>query len=133
MGNNNKLAMNLAIIAGILLFLSGISGYATWNTIRHFVLQNIADNTLVQIVFAILVFIASLGGIAVILGGIFIGKNNITTGKLFIMLGAGVGIIGLLVSLIITFMEGSLTLGSFFSIGIIGIILSIIARKKAKK
>ena len=72
-------------------------------------------------------------GLSVIIGGVLIGKNKIGLGKLFITLGAGLGIIGLIFSIIVAFTEDSLTLGSFFSIGMLGLILSIIARMLAKK
>jgi hypothetical protein len=48
-------------------------------------------------------------------------------------LGAGLGLIGLIFSLIVTYMEGNFTIGSFLSIGVIGLILSIVARMLAKK
>ena len=129
----NSTAMAIAIIAGILLLIAGVSGLATWEEIKSFVTTNIVDNAIVQIIFAILIFIASLGGIAVILGGILIGKNRIGTGKLLITLGAGLGLIGLLITIIITVYEGSFTLGSFFSIGTIGLVLSIASRMMVKK
>jgi hypothetical protein len=125
--------MIIAIIAGILLLISGVSGLAAWETIKNFVTTNIIDNYLVQILFTILIFIASLGGISVIFGGLLLGKNKIRTGKLFISLGAGFGIIGLIVSIIISIMENNFTIGSFFSIGTIGLILSIFARLIVKK
>ena len=111
----NSTAMAVAIVAGILLLIAGVSGLATWEEIKSFVTNNIVDNVVVQIIFAILIFIASLGGISVIIGGILIGKNKIGTGKLLIVLGAGLGLIGLLITIIITAYEGSFTLGSFFS------------------
>jgi len=129
----NKNAMIIAIIAGVLLLISGISGLATWEAIKEFVTNNIADNAVIQIVFAILIFIASLGGISVIVGGILIGKDNVGTGKFLITLGAGLGIIGLIVSIYYAYVEGALNVWSFFSIGFIGLILSIIARIIAKK
>lgn len=133
MASKNSKAMAIAIIAGILLLISGVSGLATWETIKDFVTTNIMDNTYVQIIFTILIFIASLGGISVIAGGMLIGKNKIGTGKLLISLGAGLGLIGLIFSIIVAYTEGNLTLGSFFSIGAIGLILSIVARAIAKK
>jgi len=126
-------AMVLAIIAGILLIISGISGMATWETIKDYVTMHVVDNEIVQIVFAILIFIASLGGLSVIIGGVLIGKNRIGLGKLFILLGAGLGLIGLIFSIIVAFTQDSLTLGSFFSIGMLGLILSIVARRVSKK
>ena len=133
MATKTKSAMILALLAGILLLISGISGLATWETIKNFVTENIIDNTIVQFVFAILIFIASLGGLSVIAGGILIGKNKIRTGKLLILLGAGMGLVGLIFTIAVAYVEGSLTLGSFFSIGTIGLILSIIARIMVKR
>jgi hypothetical protein len=133
MGSKNSKVMGIAIIAGILLIISGISGMATWETIKDYVTMHVIDNEIVQIVFAILIFIASLGGLSVIIGGVLIGKEKIGLGKLFITLGAGLGLIGLIFSIIVAFTEDSLTLGSFFSIGMLGLILSIVARMLAKK
>lgn len=133
MPSRNTQAMGIAIIAGLLLIIAGISGLATWETIKDFVTTHIIDNSIIQIVFAILIFIASLGGIAVIIGGILIGKNSVGLGKFIIALGAGLGLIGLIFSFLITYIEGNLTIGSLFSLGAIGLILSIIARILAKK
>ena len=115
------------------MIIGGISGLATWETIKDFVTTHIMDNSIMQIVFTILIFIASLGGIAVIAGGILIGKNNVRLGKFIIALGAGLGLIGLIFSFIVSYIEGNLTLGSFSSVGVIGLILSIVARMLAKK
>jgi len=125
--------MIIAIFAGILLLISGVSGLATWEAISNFVTTNVIDNYIVQIIFAVLIFIASLGGLSVIIGGLLIGKDKVGTGKFFITLGAGLGLIGLIVSIIVTIMENNFTIGSFFSVGAIGLILSIIARMMVKK
>ena len=129
----NSTAMGIAIIAGILLLISGVNGIAAWSEIEKFVTNNIADNFVIQIIFVVLIFIASLGGIAVIAGGFLLGKNKVITGKFLIALGAGLGIIGLVISIYVGYKEWSSIIGSFFSIGAIGLILSIIARIMAKK
>jgi len=133
MSSRNTKAMYVAFVAGILLIIGGISGLATWESIKDFVTRHIVDNSIVQIVFSILIFIASLGGIAVISGGALIGKKKVGLGKFIIALGAGLGLIGMIFSIIVAFTEDSLTLGSFFSIGTIGLVLSIVARTLAKK
>ena len=133
MTSKKKQAMIIAIFAGILLLISGVSGLATWEVIRNFVTTNVIDNYIVQIIFAVLIFIASLGGLSVIIGGLLIGKDRVGTGKLFITLGAGLGLIGLIISIIVAVMENNFTIGSFFSVGAIGLILSIIARLMVKK
>ena len=133
MASKSSQAMGIAIIAGILLLIAGISGATTWEAIKGFVSSQFPGNEILEIVFVILIFIASLGGIAVIIGGLLIGKKKIGTGRFFILLGAGMGIIGLIFSIIVAYSEGNLTISSFLSIGMIGIILSIAARIIAKK
>ncbi len=133
MSSKKKQAMIIAILAGILLLISGFSGLATWEAIRNFVTTNIVNNFVVQIIFAILIFIASLGGLSVIIGGLLIGRSKIVTGKLFIVLGAGLGLIGLIISIVVALMENNFTIGSFFSLGFLGLILSIFARLMVKK
>jgi hypothetical protein len=133
MTSNNSKSVAIAIVAGILLLIAGVSGVAAWETIKDFVTTHIMDNSIVQILFVVLIFIASLGGIAVIAGGLLIGKDKVGTGKFFIALGAGLGLIGLIFSIVVAYMENNLTIGSFLSIGAIGLILSIVARIFAKK
>lgn len=132
MSARNRTAMIIAIAAGILLFVAGVSGVAAWETIKTFVTAYIIDNIAVQIVFVILIFIASLGGISVIIGGLLIGKNKVRTGKFTISLGAGIGLIGLIVSIVMAVVANSLIIGEFMSVGGIGLILSIVARVVAK-
>jgi len=133
MKSDRKKVMIIAFIAGILLLISGVSGLATWETIKDFVINNIADNFIIQIIFAVLIFIASLGGISVIIGGLLVGNDKIRTGKLFITLGAGLGLIGLIFSIVVAIMENNIAIGSFFSVGFLGLILSIVARMMIKK
>ena len=125
--------MSIALVAGIFLLIAGINGVTTWETIKNFVTEHLVDHQIVQILFAMLIFIASLGGIAVILGGILIGKNKVRTGKFIIAIGAGIGIIGLIFSRFVAVFEGSLTIGGYLSIGTIGLILSVVARVVAEK
>ena len=132
MSKRNRTAMIIAIVAGILLFVAGVSGAAAWEAIKTFVTTYIIDNIAVLIVFAILIFIASLGGISVVIGGLLIGKNKVRTGKFTISLGVGMGLIGLMVSIVVAVMENSLIIGEFVSVGGIGLILLIVARIVAK-
>ena len=88
MSSKNSKVLGIAVVAGILLLIAGVSGLATWETIKEFVTENVIDNGIVQVVFAILIFIASLGGISVIIGGFLIWKDKIGLGKFMISLGA---------------------------------------------
>ena len=118
-----------AIVGGILLLIAGITGAATMQKIKEFVETelDIHDST-VNLIFLILIAIAALGGIAVIIGGIFIGKGLKRTGKILILIGVGVSIIGLIITLLIMLTHASTALQIGSSVGFIGILLSILAR-----
>jgi len=133
----NQVPIVLAFIGGFLLFqtawigsvgfLDDIANYAT----TYFP----ASAEVVTLILNILVYIAGLGGIAVIIGGILFLMNRIGTGKFVIGLGAGIGLIGLIIMLAEAVIAGGVealldvvTLISQ-SIAWIGVILSIIARR----
>jgi len=125
--------MYLAIVAGILLLGIGVTGAATWETIRNFVVTFLGGHWAIILLFQVLILIASLGGIAVICGGILIGAGRTFIGKLFIGLGAGTGLIGLILVIVLPgLQQGDIKLALGTTTGIVGIILSILARMIAK-
>lgn len=128
----NKVAMCLAIVAGVLLLGAGVTGAATWQTIRNFVVTFIGDHWALILLFQALIFIASLGGVAVICGGILVGAGRTFVGKLFIMLGTGTGLLGLVLAVMLPWFQGSATLAIGTAAGTFGVILSIAARMIAK-
>lgn len=129
----NKVAMVLAILAGVLLLNAGVTGAATWETIQNFVVGFLGDHWALILVFRALIFIASFGGVAVICGGVLIGAGRTLAGKLFIMLGAGAGLLGLVLAVILPwFRQGSASLALGTATGTFGIIFSVAARMMAK-
>lgn len=129
----NTVAMYLAIVAGILLLGAGVTGVATWETIRNFIISFLGSHWALILLFQVLILIASLGGVAVILGGVLIGAGRTSIGKLLILLGTGVGLLGLLLAVALPwFQQGSATLALGTSSGAVGIVLSIAARMIAK-
>jgi len=137
----NGLSVALALIGGFLLFqvswvgsigfIADIAAYAA--------LYFPAAAEIITLVLTILLYIAALGGIAVIIGGLLIARDRVGTGKFIIGLGAGVGLFGLIIILVEAFLAGGLaaltdilTLISQ-SIAWIGVIMSIVARSMAKK
>jgi len=130
---HTRTAMIIAIVAGFLLIVAGVNGIATWEIIRNFVTTHIMDNSIVQMVFVVLISIASLGGIAVLVGGFLLGKDKIRTGKFLICLGAGFGFVSVIVTAAVAFIEKNFEISGFLSIGTVGLILSVIARMVVKK
>jgi hypothetical protein len=129
MPHKQKNAMIFAYTSGILLLISGVSGAATWEFIKEVVTVYFHQSLIVEIIFMILIFIASLGGIAVMFGGVLIHKNKLRTAKVVSILGSGMGLFGLLISILVALFQQSFTIASFFSVGTIGILLSILARR----
>ena len=139
MTTNEKAGM-YAIIGGILMLLAGVTGAATWDAIGNF-LVDITGQESFREIFGVLALIGSLGGLIVILGGIIIAekmlakkKNRVPFGKLLITIGAGFGLIGLLIFLAVTFLGDNPldTLFAAIGLGFIGLVLSIAARQKAR-
>ncbi len=129
----NTLAMYMAIAAGVMLLGVGITGTAAWETIRNFVIALFGNHWALVLLFQVFLYIASLGGIAVIIGGVLIGAGRTSIGKLFILLGAGIGLLGLLLAIALPgFQQGSVALALGTGTGTVAIILSIAARMIAK-
>lgn len=131
-------AFVLAVVAGVLLLISGIHGPTeTYQLIIDNLPLFIQDQQILQIanmVALILITISLAGGLAVIAGGILILANRVGIGRLLIGLGAGIGIpwlIMLAITLITTGQVASL-LAEYSSTGWVGLILAFIAGAIAK-
>jgi hypothetical protein len=137
-----RTASLLAIIGGILLLVAGVSGGVG---IYEFAFAEISSlfpslASVLGALLAVLTVIASFGGVAVIVGGILLLGSRVTTGKLFIALGAGVGIFGIIIGLAAGLAQGWGLVASAMAVfatgqtlGWVGIFLSIFARIIAKK
>jgi hypothetical protein len=132
--NRNHVGAALAVVAGVLLIVSGTRGpIGTYEFILEKLPLFINSELLLSIArtgVLILVSISLLGGFAVIVGGHLIFKGHKTTGKLAIGLGAGVGIPWLIFILLalVTAPDASLVLAQHSSIGWVGIIVAFAAR-----
>lgn len=138
MKKNNILAKKLAIISGLLLLLSGGSGVATVQMLAGLLFEFVPQYKLLTFLYTVLLIFASFGGITVMIGGFLIGKQKVTIGRLLIQLGSGMGVIGLIFTITIAIINNSLIIGSFFSLGTLGVVLGVIAilistKPKSKK
>ncbi len=129
---NNEQAMIFAIIGGILMLIAGVTGAAAWDSIGSAVAE-ISDSESLQMVFAVLVLLGSLGGLLVIFGSLlFKKKDKIKLGKLLITIGAGFGLFGLIILVVLSVMDGDYLFLTGVGVGFIGLVLSIMARQKVK-
>lgn len=130
----NLAAAALSFLAGILLIVSGTQGPVA---VYELVLQNlstfVADSALLSVLtitVLILIGLSSLGGLSVMIAGYMIYRNHVTTGKIMIGLGAGVGIpwlIMIVFSFAVTRELMSIT-AQHSLVGWIGVMLAFIAR-----
>jgi len=137
----NKVPFILCIIGGALMMYAGIVGsVGIWEDILTFaatIAPGFAD--IMQWIFVILLNIASLGGIAVIIGGYLITTNRVGTGKFIIGIAAGLGIFGLIMNVYTMYM--AIGMAAFTellnllstSAAALGPVLTIVARIMTKK
>ena len=138
---NNEKAGIIAIIGGIFMLLAGITGAATWAALGDLA-EEIIGNDSLNLVFQILALLGSLGGLVVLLGGLIIhGKyikvkanKKVKVGKVLITIGAGMGVIGLIIFLVLALFSTDPAENIFGAVGFgfIGLILTIAARQKTK-
>ena len=129
----------LCILGGLLMIISSIVGSVSFFALVFGIASDILGPEaalLLMIILLIFAIVANLGGVAVIIGVILVVKDKIGLGKFIIGLGAGLGLIGLVIFIITSFMAGPLAIiyalinGSY---GLLGVILTIFARRKFKK
>ncbi len=137
---NNEEAGLIGIAGGVLMLLAGVTGAAAWANIGEMAISITGQESL-GIIFQVLVLIGSMGGLVVIIGGLMIlekimkgdHKVRITLAKILITIGAGFGLIGLIIFLVVTFM-GDDPAGVFLAalgLGFFGLVLSIVSTQKA--
>jgi len=132
-------AFILAIAGGILMLITGMSGAATWRQLGEMA-EEVTRSGILGDIFRVLVILGALGGLLVIIGGLMFilkskkvqQKTRVGIGKVLISIGAGFGLIGLLILCIVTFLSDNPVQGLFGAIGLgfVGLVLSIIARAK---
>jgi hypothetical protein len=139
MGDGRRwVAVALATVAGVLLLVSGARGpVGTYEFLRAQLPLFIENQQVLQAVNAaalVLIAIALGGGLSVLAGAFLIYRNHVGTGKVFIGLGAGVGIpwLILLAVSLVSSGEVAAVVAQHSSVGWAGVILAFTARAVAK-
>ena len=134
----NKTAGLLCIMGGALLVVAGTTGMKPLlEQILTYIQPTIDASPILATIFRVLIFIAALGGISVIIGGLLT-FHVPKIGKLLVMLGAGLGLLGFMIPMSLAWHQGipinelikgyvSPTWGY-----VLGIMLTIIGRLIAK-
>ena len=134
-GAINRTAGAIGMVGGLLLTLSGAVGMVSTLQFIKSVLESL--NLLgseMRMLFNVLIFLAALGGITVMIGGYLIYKDFHRIGKILVVIGCGVGLLGLLIQAFLAWINGSLSEFKTYMTSTfqgIGILLSIICVKIA--
>jgi hypothetical protein len=121
----------LAVVASILLFISGTTGVASWTAIRDLVSTYIQLDTL-NTLFILILIIASFGGIAVLFGGYLVLKEKVFLGNLSILFGSGAGIISLVINLLVSIFAFSFSIKAYLSFSSLGVLFALASRFATK-
>jgi len=130
----DKRWLAVCVFGGILMIVGSVAGDVTvYRMIFDFIEEHVTqDYSMVfSIILTILGVIAAGGGFTVLVGTGVIASGHSLVGKIVIALGAGMGIIGLIIMLVTGAISGTL-MDRLFSIGpgFVGVLLTIIARLK---
>ena len=138
MKKKNRFPLIISIVSGILLVISGTHGSAgIYGSLIHALASGIEDPIILkvsEVILLLLFLLASLGGFSVIFGGYLIYRLKVRLGKFVIGIGTGIGIPGLLFSILISAISNNISemVAQYSVVGWTGILLSIIARLKSK-
>ena len=124
---NDKAAL-LAVVAGILLIVSGYTGVRSVD--RFFtLLEDLFGNRPFLVVLAyVFIGIASLGGFAVLFGGYLIWKDRVRLGRVIILIGSGAGFFTLLLFVLVNLRREEFSLLASVLPAILGVAVGIVAR-----
>ncbi len=134
----NKIAGILCIVGGALLVVAGTTGMKPLlEEILKYIQPTVNASPILATIFKVLIFIAALGGISVIIGGL-VTFYVPRIGNLLVMLGAGLGLFGFMIPMSLVWYRGipinQLFKGYVSSTAgyVLGIMLTIIGRLIAK-
>lgn len=132
-----KKAVFYAFISGILFILTNWRIFPWfWELLTDWLTKELPEyENFFRTIFVIIFILAAFGGITVILGGIAISKEHLFTGRFLIIIGAGIGLITLIILFIfVAIIEGLLeAMRLLFTLQGLAVILAILARRNAKK
>jgi hypothetical protein len=138
----NKVPFLLSLVGGILLWIATATGSIGIIGTIAIILASIPELApfvdILNLIVYILAALAAIGGIAVVAGGFMLTAGRVGTGKFVIGIGAGMGLIGLIIQIAQTAytMGFGVALDIFIGFALttsgLGILLSIAARQMAK-
>lgn len=129
---DNEKAALLAIWAGVLMLLSGVTGASQWQRTFQFLQGVFGESLLLRFLQLVFVALGSVGGVFLFLGAYAFRNNKVRTGRLLIWFGTGFTIASLTLFLGLQARHGDLPYAGASILGLAGVMLSLVARVKAR-
>lgn len=134
---SRKVAAVLAFAGGALLIYAGLANAEIWVTIGEIIkpfFEDPGQRELVTIALQVVIFIAGIGGFAVIAGGVAMLYEKELLAKILIFLGAATGLLGIIIGIALTLARGGTVVGYFTDqlnglAGLVGVLLAYASRK----
>jgi len=131
MRRNDEAAI-LGAVAGALLLVTGYNGARGVHRFFALLVGWVGDRPLLLGVAYAFVAIASLGGIAVLLGAYLIHADRVRTGRFLILLGSGAGFVTLLLFLLANLRREEFSYLVDVLPALLGVAIGVVARFRAK-
>ena len=128
----NSQAALLAAVGGVLLLIVGYSGVRGVDRFFDWLVAIFGPRPLLLELSRIFGGIASMGGIAVLLGGYLIFKDKVRSGRILILIGSGAGFFTLLLFLFVNLWREEFSYLLEVLPAILGIALGVAAQLRAK-
>lgn len=123
----------LAFLSGTLLMAGHFSGAPYWLDLLEAVARFVEVTPLLRVLFLAILAVASLGGLAVVAGGLLILEERLLWAKLLILLGTGFGLLSFAFALVLLILRGDLPVIGHPVVSIVGVGLSVAARLRARR
>lgn len=131
MKRNSRAAL-LAVLGGLLLLVAGWSGVSGIDHVFALLDSWLGPTSALRDLAWVLGGIASLGGVAVLLGAYLLFRDHVRTGRILILLGSGMGTLTLLIFLARNLAEEDFSYLTAVLPAILGVVLGILAQKTAR-
>lgn len=128
----SKASALIAFVSGIFLLTSGVNGARTWKALSKILEATVELPEAVTLILGVLIVLGALGGITVLFGALMLWKDRRLLGRMMITIGVGIGLMGFIIGIILAFGREDSSLYISPSAALLGIVLSIIARKLAR-
>ena len=131
--SDNMKAAWIAGVAGVLMLLSGATGASQWQRTFTTLSEFVGPSPILRFLALVFIAIGSAGGVFVLLGAYGFRNNRVRTARTVIWFGTGFTIFSLIAYILYQLRQGGdFPFAGASFLGFVGILLSVVARFKAK-